>query len=187
MFINAEWGIKVDLFPSEDQFKSLIESNAQKLLKGAIIQFRDVLSLIRKRFNLSQENVSNLRFLHAEELRFVTKSDYPIFQANGKTSTFIIQSKEPGLIAISTLGLKHGFQDIIDKIKEIGEGFHKFVSYDPEMLVSQEQYNLMYEEIDSKVRITQQTTKVFFRCEAYIAALHFILKKFKEIYQQKYF
>ena len=90
LFINAEWGVKIDLFPSEDLFRALIEANAQKLLKGAIIQFRDLLTLIRKKLGLSQENLSNLRFLHAEELRFITKSDYPIYQSNGKHNTYII-------------------------------------------------------------------------------------------------
>jgi hypothetical protein len=37
LFINAEWGVKIDLFPAEEQFQALIESNAQKLLKGGII------------------------------------------------------------------------------------------------------------------------------------------------------
>jgi hypothetical protein len=90
LFINAEWGVKIDLFPSEEVFKALIEANAEKLLKGAIIQFRDVLTLVRKKLGLTQENLSNLRFLHAEELKFITKSDYPIYQSNGKPNTFII-------------------------------------------------------------------------------------------------
>ena len=53
LFINAEWGVKIDLFPSEDQFRALIEANAQKMQKGALIQFRDIMTLTRKKLGLS--------------------------------------------------------------------------------------------------------------------------------------
>ena len=49
------------------------------MLKGAIILFKDVLSLVRKKFEIKQENLSSLRFLHADELRILTKSDHVIY------------------------------------------------------------------------------------------------------------
>ena len=92
------------------------------------------MTLTRKKLGLSQENMSNLRFIHAEEFKFILKSDYPIYQGEGKDNTFIIQSKDP--LSLKNLGIDYKFEGIINHIKEIAESFHKYVVYDPEMLVT---------------------------------------------------
>ena len=87
--------------------------------------------------------MSNLRFLHAEELKFITKSDYPIYQGRGKPNTYIIQSKES--LGLQSLGIDYKFEGIINHIKDIAESLHKYVVYDPEMPVSKEEFDQMYE------------------------------------------
>ena len=48
---------------------------------------------------------------------------------------------------MGNLGLVEGFQDVVDKIKEIGEGSYKSVKFDSELqnYVSLEAFEQMYE------------------------------------------
>ena len=79
-FINAEWGVTIDLFPQEDQFKQMVMQNLIKLNKGPVVTFRDILSLIKKKLDLKNDDGRMIRFLDADNLRIITKSDYLIYE-----------------------------------------------------------------------------------------------------------
>jgi len=63
-FINAEWGLEIDLIPTEDQFRALMEVNYRKVGR-AVILFRDISTLMKHKFHLKSEDGRMIRFLDA--------------------------------------------------------------------------------------------------------------------------
>jgi hypothetical protein len=63
-FINAEWGLEIDLIPTEDQFRAMMDSNYRKMGK-AVILFRDISALMKHKFHLKSEDGRMIRFLDA--------------------------------------------------------------------------------------------------------------------------
>jgi len=90
-----------------------------------------------------------IRFLDADNLKIITKSDYVIYErpANGSQNqmvrTFIIQVGIQDLIKLEYLGIQEDFKDTLDKINEICRGYSKYVFYDSELMnyVSEDEYN----------------------------------------------
>jgi hypothetical protein len=78
-FINAEWGVEIDLMPSETTFKELLQTNLQKTGE-AVLTFRDVSSLLINKFQLKGDDRKMIRFLDADNLKLVTMSGFVIFR-----------------------------------------------------------------------------------------------------------
>ena len=88
--INAEWGMQVNIFSSLNQFKDCLENNVRKTGQAAIL-FRDVTSIIKRKFQLKSEDGNMIRFLDANELKIIADSDHVIYSANDiKHKSFII-------------------------------------------------------------------------------------------------
>jgi hypothetical protein len=80
-FINAEWGLEVDLIPrnNETLFRRLMENNHKK--SGmAVITFGDICSLFVKNFRINKDDKKWIRFLEAEKLEIVTNLEHIIFK-----------------------------------------------------------------------------------------------------------
>lgn len=104
-FINAEWGLEIDLIPTEDQFRALVEVNYRKVGR-AVILFRDISTLMKHKFHLKSEDGRMIRFLDAQELKIITRSEHVIFQNDVVAQkTFIIQIGKQGLIKLQDLGI----------------------------------------------------------------------------------
>lgn len=108
-----------------------MEQNARKLQEGAIIQFKDVLTLVRKKLDIKLDNLSCLRFIDADNLKIITKSNHVIFQggqrrdsSKNKMNTYIIQVGKQDLIKLEKLGVSEEFKNIINNIKLIGDSEH---------------------------------------------------------------
>jgi hypothetical protein len=120
-FINAEWGLQVDLIPrnSETLFRRLMENN-QKKSGMAFITFGDILSLFFQKFRINKEDTKWIRFLDAESLEIVTSVDHIIFkrgERNFNKRNYIIKIGRQDLIKREAFGSRNLEQTIQTKIQ----------------------------------------------------------------------
>ena len=90
-FLSAEWGVEIPLIHNEDQFSYLFK-------KGQI-SFRDILNLIKAKFNLKSKDGRMIRFIDADNQKIIIKDDFIIYQKNIQPRKFIIQVGEMGLFS----------------------------------------------------------------------------------------
>ena len=84
-FINAEWGVEVDIIKDEAQFKKIMEANSKNPRIGsACITFKDVLNLVHLKFRVNNDDKKMIRFIDCPgndtQLKIITKSDLVIFK-----------------------------------------------------------------------------------------------------------
>ena len=70
-------------------FKQLQQANAHKLYKP-VITFRDISSLLTQKFQLKGEDKKMIRFLDADNLKIIMKSDHLIFERGCSKRNYIV-------------------------------------------------------------------------------------------------
>ena len=130
-FINAEWGVQISL-KTELNFKTIISKNFAKH-KDFVVTFKDVFNEIKLKYNLDGPSLKMVRFLDADNLKIVTKSDYIIFKTESSRRNFIIQIGKQNIISVEDLGIEHEFRDTLVKVQEIVKSSHKYVEYTAEL------------------------------------------------------
>ena len=113
-FLSAEWGVEIPLIQNEDQF--------QHLFKKGTISFRDVLNMIKTKFNLKSQDGRMIRFIDADNQKIIIKDDFIIYQKNSQPRKFIIQVGEMNLFSQKVLGITEDFQDSLQMLTEICRG-----------------------------------------------------------------
>lgn len=92
-FINAEWGLELELVSDQQMFTSILQTNSAKYGQP-IITFRDISVLFVSKYKLKPEDRKMIKFLEAESLKILTKSDEVIFssrQSSPSLKNYIIQ------------------------------------------------------------------------------------------------
>jgi len=87
-----------------------------------------------------------VRFLDAENLKIITKSDHVIFQRNEKAKkNFIIQIGKQGLVRLEDLGIHDIEETFGTRVREICSNLGRNVFYDKELAnyVSEEAFKQM--------------------------------------------
>ena len=89
-FINAEWGVEVDIMCSPNDeivFKDKMEQNTRR--QGmAMITFKDISRAFLDKFKVKGQDTKMVRFLDAHKLSVLTKNDHVIY------SRKLIQEKD---------------------------------------------------------------------------------------------
>ena len=130
-FINAEWGVQISLM-TEQNFKTIITKNFAKH-KDFVVTFKDVFNEIRLKYNLDGPSLKMVRFLDADNLKIVTKSEYIIFKKDSSRRNFIIQIGKQNIISIGDLGIEDEFKETLIRVQEIVKSGHKYVEYTAEL------------------------------------------------------
>jgi hypothetical protein len=157
---------------------------------------KDIFSEFTEHFGLVKEG-RWLRFLDSDNLKIITRSDHVIFSTDPQykptdmmgrplpEKTFIIQLGKQSLIDIGKLGFQEGFADKFQLIHDIIEGQSRYVRFenDPHLknYMSEEMFNKLKDQMESKGKITLPSTKEFFEVESYLTAMDFCLKQLQDI------
>ena len=143
-FINAEWGVEIPLINDEQMFKQLQQANASKIYKP-VITFRDISALLTQKFHLKGEDKKMIRFLDAENLKIIMKSDHVIFERGCSKRNFIVQIGKQDIVKLEDLGINDLESTIGNRIKDICNSLEQYVYYDTELAnyVSEEEFNSM--------------------------------------------
>ena len=100
---------------SEQNFKMIVSKNFGKY-KDFVVTFRDVFNEIKLKYSLDGPSLKMVRFLDADNLKIVTKSDYIIFKKDQGRRNFIIQIGKQNIISIKDLGIEEEFKETLIKV-----------------------------------------------------------------------
>ena len=93
------------------------------------------------------------------------------------------------MISVDNLGFREQFSDVLERIEAICEGSSKYVHYESDSnlakYMTQEKFNQLKEQIESRGKIKYLTTRDFFEIESWLTAMSYCIEQLQDIYKQK--